>query len=143
MEEYSRECLAIRAGCSIRSADVIEALAEMMVFRGVPDHIHSDNGGVYGPGCTRVARAGGSQDALHRAWVSVGERLHREFQREVEGRATGQGALLHVTGGARADGTVQADLQPGSGRTARWATGPPAPEALIPAGAVPQLAGPT
>ena len=44
MEEYSRECLAIRAGCNIGSADVIEALAELMVFRGVPDHIRSDNG---------------------------------------------------------------------------------------------------
>ena len=28
----------------MRSADVIEALAELMVFRGVPDHIRSDNG---------------------------------------------------------------------------------------------------
>ena len=31
--------------------------------------------GVYSPGCARVARACGSQDALHRAWVAVGERL--------------------------------------------------------------------
>ena len=44
IDEYSRECLAIRAARSIRSADVIEALAELMVFRGVPDHIRSDNG---------------------------------------------------------------------------------------------------
>ena len=32
------------AARSIRSADVMEALAELMVFRGVPDHIRSDNG---------------------------------------------------------------------------------------------------
>ena len=44
IDEYSRACLAIRAARSIRSADVIEALAELMVFRGVPDHIRSDNG---------------------------------------------------------------------------------------------------
>ena len=44
IDEYSRECLAIRAARSIRSADVIEALAELMVTRGVPDHIRSDNG---------------------------------------------------------------------------------------------------
>ena len=43
----------------------------------------------------------------------MGERLHREFQREVEGRAAGQGGLLYVAGGACADGAVQADLQPG------------------------------
>ncbi len=44
IDEYSRACLAIRAARSIRSADVIEALAELMLFRGVPDHIRSDNG---------------------------------------------------------------------------------------------------
>ena len=32
------------AARSIRSADVIEALAELMMFRGVPDHSRSDNG---------------------------------------------------------------------------------------------------
>ena len=44
IDEYSRACLAIRAARSIRSADVIEALAELMVTRGVPDHIRLDNG---------------------------------------------------------------------------------------------------
>ena len=44
IDEYSRECLALRAARSIRSADVIEELAELMVTRGVPDHIRSDNG---------------------------------------------------------------------------------------------------
>ena len=44
IDEYSRECLAIRAARSLRSADVIEVLAELMVFRGVPDLIRSDNG---------------------------------------------------------------------------------------------------
>ena len=44
MDEYSRACLAIRAARSMRSADVIEVLAELMMFRGVPDHIRSDNG---------------------------------------------------------------------------------------------------
>ena len=44
MDEYTRECLANRVDRSIRSADVIEALAELMMIRGVPDHIRSDNG---------------------------------------------------------------------------------------------------
>ena len=44
MDEYTRECLAIRADRHIRSSDVIETLAELMVRRGVPDHIRSDNG---------------------------------------------------------------------------------------------------
>ena len=40
----TRENLAIRAGRSIRSPDVIETLAELMVSRGVPAYIRSDNG---------------------------------------------------------------------------------------------------
>ena len=44
IDEYTRECLAIRADRHIRSVDVIETLAELMVTRGVPEHIRSDNG---------------------------------------------------------------------------------------------------
>ena len=44
IDEYTRECLAIRADRQIRSSDVIETLAELMMIRGVPDHIRSDNG---------------------------------------------------------------------------------------------------
>ena len=111
IDEYSRECLAIRAARSIRSADVIEVLAELMVTRGVPDHMRADNGPEFTARAVREwLGAGGSQDALHRAWVAVGERLHREFQREVEGRTAGQGGLLYVAGGACADRAVQADL---------------------------------
>ena len=44
IDEYTRECLAIRAERSIRSVDVIETLAELMLRRGVPEHIRSDNG---------------------------------------------------------------------------------------------------
>ena len=44
IDEYSRECLAIRADRHIRSVDVIETLMELMVTRGVPDYIRSDNG---------------------------------------------------------------------------------------------------
>ncbi len=44
IDEYTRECLAIRAGRSIRSSDVIETLAGLMMARGVPEHIRSDNG---------------------------------------------------------------------------------------------------
>ena len=43
IDEYTRECLAIRAGRSIRSSDVIETLAGLMTDQGVPEHIRSDN----------------------------------------------------------------------------------------------------
>ena len=44
IDEYTRECPAIRAQRSIRSWEVIETLAELMLTRGVPAHIRSDNG---------------------------------------------------------------------------------------------------
>ena len=44
IDEYTRECLAIRTERRIRSIDVIATLADLMVTRGVPGHIRSDNG---------------------------------------------------------------------------------------------------
>ena len=44
VDEYTRECLALKAARSLKSADVLEALDELFVLRGIPDHIRSDNG---------------------------------------------------------------------------------------------------
>ena len=44
INEYTRECLAIRAQRSIRSSEVIETLVELMLTKEVPAHIRSDNG---------------------------------------------------------------------------------------------------
>jgi len=44
IDEYTRECLAIRAGRHFRSDDVLHCLTELFVRRGVPEHIRSDNG---------------------------------------------------------------------------------------------------
>lgn len=44
IDEYSRACLLICAERRWTSARVIEALADVMVKRGVPEHIRSDNG---------------------------------------------------------------------------------------------------
>ena len=44
VDEYTRECLALEADRSITSEDVIDTLAELFAMRGVPNHIHSDNG---------------------------------------------------------------------------------------------------
>ena len=44
MDEHSRECLAIKVGRKLSSYDVIEQLADLMVERGTPDFIRSDNG---------------------------------------------------------------------------------------------------
>jgi hypothetical protein len=43
IDEYTRECLAIRVARRFRSYEVIEALADVMLWRGVPENIRSDN----------------------------------------------------------------------------------------------------
>ena len=44
IDEYTRECLAIRVARRLGSAEVIEVLAEVMLGRGIPENIRSDNG---------------------------------------------------------------------------------------------------
>jgi putative transposase len=44
IDEYTRECLAIRTARRIKSDDVIHALTELFVLNGAPEHIRSDNG---------------------------------------------------------------------------------------------------
>jgi putative transposase len=44
IDEYTRESLAIRVARRLGSYEVIEALADVMLLRGVPEHIRSDNG---------------------------------------------------------------------------------------------------
>jgi len=44
IDEYTRECLSIKVNRSIKSQDVIEELFNLFIFRGIPEHIRSDNG---------------------------------------------------------------------------------------------------
>ena len=43
LDEYTRECLAIRVARRLRRQEVIETLAEVGVWRGIPEHLRSDN----------------------------------------------------------------------------------------------------
>jgi transposase InsO family protein len=44
IDEFTRECLTIRVARRINSLGVIETMADMMLVRGVPEYIRSDNG---------------------------------------------------------------------------------------------------
>src|SRR5205085_12336048 len=44
VDEFTRESLAIRVARKLIATDVIEALCDLFVSRGVPAHIRSDNG---------------------------------------------------------------------------------------------------
>jgi len=43
IDEYTRECLAIVFDRHISSQDVTDQLFSLFVFRGIPEHIRSDN----------------------------------------------------------------------------------------------------
>jgi len=44
IDEFTRECLAIRIDRKLDSTSVVDALTDLFILRGVPDHIRSDNG---------------------------------------------------------------------------------------------------
>jgi transposase InsO family protein len=44
VDEFTRECLAIRIDRRLKSTDVIDVLSDLFIMRGVPEHIRSDNG---------------------------------------------------------------------------------------------------
>ena len=44
LDEHSRDCLAIRVKRKLNSTEVIDALTDLFILRGVPCYIRSDNG---------------------------------------------------------------------------------------------------
>jgi transposase InsO family protein len=44
IDEYTRECLAILVKRRITSQDVVDQLFQLIIFKGIPEHIRSDNG---------------------------------------------------------------------------------------------------
>ena len=44
IDEFTRECLSIKVNRKIGFQDVIDELFNLFIFRGIPEHIRSDNG---------------------------------------------------------------------------------------------------
>lgn len=44
IDEFTRECLAIRINRKLNSTDVIDVLSDLFILCGVPGHVRSDNG---------------------------------------------------------------------------------------------------
>jgi putative transposase len=69
IDEFTRECLAIRVDRRLKSSNVIDVLADLFILRGV-----------HGKSSPGVNRRGRRQDGLHRARQPLGERLLRKLQ---------------------------------------------------------------
>ncbi len=44
IDEFTRECLAIRVSRKLKAVDVIDVLSDLFILRGIPGHVRSDNG---------------------------------------------------------------------------------------------------
>ena len=44
LDEYTRECLAIRVDRKLNSQNVLDVLTDLFIIRGSPEYIRSDNG---------------------------------------------------------------------------------------------------
>ena len=81
VDEYTRECLAVSVARRMTANDVLWVLADLFLEYGIPEHIRSDNGPEFVAKAVReLARRPGGHDAVHRARLTLGERLHRVVQ---------------------------------------------------------------
>jgi transposase InsO family protein len=53
LDEYTRECLALRVDRRLNSLHVMDTLADVMLVRGVPTYLRSDNGPEFIAACIR------------------------------------------------------------------------------------------
>ena len=44
IDEYTRECLALKVARRLKSENVLEVLDDLFIRKGIPDHVRSDNG---------------------------------------------------------------------------------------------------
>ena len=47
LDEYTRECFAIKVDRKLNSTDVVDILLHLFIMHGVPDYIRPDNGSEY------------------------------------------------------------------------------------------------
>ena len=70
LDEYTRECLAIRLGRKLTHHDVLERLADLFVQRGVPAYLRSDNGAEF---TARVVRTWLTRVGVQTLYIAPGK----------------------------------------------------------------------
>ncbi len=124
IDEFTRECLAIRVGRKLNSVDVVDLLSDLFILRGIPGHVRSDDGPEFIAKAVRawIAAVGARTACLepgsplqgrHRgpdpcgtgsaAALPMGERLRRELRCPAPGRAARRRGVPLAGGGQGRD----------------------------------------
>ena len=80
IDEYRRECLAIRVDRKLNSDNVINVLSDLFILRGVPSFIWSDNAPEFVAQAVRDwIKAVGAKSDLHRTGPPLGKWICESF----------------------------------------------------------------
>ena len=75
LDEYTRECLAIRVDRKLNSQNVLDVLTDLFIIRGFPEYIRSDNGPEFVAKSVRNWISAVGAKTAYRTWQSVGKWL--------------------------------------------------------------------
>jgi putative transposase len=83
IDEFTRESLAIKVARKLKATDVIEALCDLFVSRGIPQHIRSDNGPEFVAQALRdwIAAVG-----ARTAYIEPGSRWENDYCKSFNGK---------------------------------------------------------
>ena len=97
MDDFSRECLGLVADKSLSGLRVTRELTAIMIRRGRPRTIVSDNGTeLTGMAVLTWCQGDRRRLALHRAGKANPERFRRELNRKLPRRALERDAVLNA-----------------------------------------------
>ena len=123
IDEFTHECLAIRIDRKLKAVDVIDVLSDLLILRGVPGHIRSDNGPEF---VAKAVQEWIAAVGARTAYIAPGSPWEngymRELQRQASRRTAQRRDLLHVEGGPDRDRELAAPLQRRAPPLHRWAT---------------------
>ena len=83
VDEFTRECLALEVGRSFRGSDVVTVLKELMLIRGMPQHIRSDNGAEF---ISKAVRTWMGQEKVSSLYIEPGSPWENGYIESFNGR---------------------------------------------------------
>ena len=133
IDEYTRECLALRVERRLRSEQLIETLSELFVSRAVPMHIRSDNGPEF---TATVVKEWLAKVGVKTLFIQPGSPWENGYNESFNGKLRDQllnGEIFYTLGEAKA--VLKAWQWHYNHERPHSALGyrPPAPEAVMPA----------